>query len=390
MFDQRLKDMRIRTIGFLALLFILVAPILADKKQPEIEVPFEPTPPQVVEEMLQLGKVAASDYVFDLGCGDGRIVIAAAKKYGAKGFGVDLDPQRIEECKEGAEAAGVTDKVAFKLGDIFDVDLRPATILATYLLDETNLKLRPKYFRELRPGTRIVSHAFDMADWKADKTEHPAKARNNIIYLWIIPASVGGVWQWTVKNPQGEIQYRLSLEQEFQVVRGELTPAGSKPSRINSASLTGSELKFTAMVPDGQRQVRVNFKGTVNGDTIKGTQQWSSGPQAGTHEWVAKRNPVDLAGSWHLKVQASPQPLDGFLRLEHKDGMLKASYIGDKDQKKIEVPGFIALGTSIYFDIPIEDKSVIFTGSLDGNGGNGKATREGWPNDLVWQAQRER
>jgi len=394
MSKQRIVKAFIRTIGCLAFLLIPLALSVGDKKQVEIDVPFEPTPPQVVEEMLKLGKVTASDYLFDLGCGDGRIVIAAAKKYGAKGFGVDLDRQRIEECKEGAEAAGVTDKVTFKVGDIFDVDLTPATILATYLLNEINLQLRPKYFRELKPGTRIVSHAFDMADWNADEIENPPKARNNVIYLWIMPAPVGGVWQWTTKTSKDESPCRLDLRQEFQVVQGTLTVSGSKKERIRDVSLAGRELGFSAMVPDGQRLVKIIYKGTVDGDTIKGTQQRQSGSQADAQEWVAKRNPVNLAGSWHIQVQASPDPLDGLLRIENKDGMLKAFYIADKDEKEIALPGFIACGTSINFEVPgkvgAEGRGPVFSGALEGDGGDGRVAKEGWTDNLVWLAQRRK
>jgi len=390
MSNQRFTKRLVRTVGFLGLLLLMVAPIVGDKPQPEIAVPFEPTPPQVVDEMLKLGNVTADDVVYDLGCGDGRIVIAAAQKLKARGFGVDLDPQRIDECKENAESAGVADRLQFKVGDIMQTDLAPATVVTLYLLDEVNLMLRPKLFHELKPGTRIVSHAFHMADWRADKTEHPPKARNEVIYLWILPASVGGVWQWTGKNPQGATQYRLDLEQEFQVVRGELTSGEGKKAPISNVSLNGRELLLSAQVADGQRQVRVNFRGTVDGDTIKGTQQWRGGSRAGTYEWIAQRTPVDLSGSWRIKVQASEEPLDGVLRVERKNGDLKATYVGDKDKKDIALTGFIAWGTSVYFNIPAEDKSPIFTGSLSGNTGNGKVTREGTSATLVWTGQREK
>ena len=391
MADKRFLKLAAGTFAFLAMLLLISRPIVADKKQPEIEVPFEPTPPQVVADMLKLAKVAADDYVFDLGCGDGRIVVTAAKTYGAKGFGVDLDPQRIEECKENAEGAGVADRLQFKVGDIMQADLRPATVVTLYLLDEVNLMLRPKLFRELKPGTRIVSHAFHMADWKADKTEHPPKARNDVIYLWVMPAPVGGLWQWTVKTPQGETQYRLDLEQEFQVVRGELTAAGSKRARISGVTLAGREFRFNAQVPDGKRQVRVTFSGTADGDTIKGTQQWQGGSRAGTYEWVAKREPVDLAGSWKIKVQSSEQSLDGVLKIERKEGNLAATYISDKDNNATELKGFIAWGSSVHFDIPAgEDKSLIFTGSLTGEAGRGKVAQEGMSATMPWTAQREK
>jgi len=381
-----------RTISFLCFLLVLAAPGFGDKKQPEIEVPYEPTPPQVVEQMLKLAKVTEADMVYDLGCGDGRIVIAAAQKYKAHGFGVDLDPQRIEECRMNAENAAVADRLQFKVGDIMQTDISKATVVTLYLLDEVNLMLRPKLLRELPPGTRIVSHAFYMADWKADKSESPAKARNKVIYLWIIPAPVGGVWQWTAKTPAGEAPFSLDLTQEFQVVRGNLFSASTKKAPIREATLNGRELAFTSTVFDGPRQVKVSFKGTVDGDTIKGTQQWQGGSQAGAREWVAKRTPVEIAGSWRLKVQGSPEPLDGVLRLARENGQLKATYIADKDKKEIALPGFSSWGTSIYFEIPSgneEERGPIFSGSLEGGSGTGKVSKTGWGKGPTWAAQRE-
>lgn len=149
------------------------------------DVPYVPTPEPVVEKMLELAKVGPDDVIYDLGSGDGRIVIAAAKKYGARGIGVDIDPERISEARQNAKAAGVTDRVEFHEGDLFNVDLSDATVVTMYLLSTVNMKLRPKLFEELKPGTRIVSHAFDMGDWEPLKTETVEGAT---VYYWEIPA----------------------------------------------------------------------------------------------------------------------------------------------------------------------------------------------------------
>jgi ubiquinone/menaquinone biosynthesis C-methylase UbiE len=125
--------------------------------------------------------------VYDLGCGDGRIVITAAKRYGARGLGVDLDPQRIKESNANARKEGVTDRVKFIEGDLFKVNLKDATVVTLYLLPEVNLRLRPKLFRELRPGTRVVSHDFDMGEWKPEKTVTVRDQREHTIYFWTIP-----------------------------------------------------------------------------------------------------------------------------------------------------------------------------------------------------------
>lgn len=152
-------------------------------QQPNLDVPYVPTKQEVVEEMLRVAGVKAGDVVYDLGCGDGRIVITAAQKFGATGVGVDLNPQRIKEANANAKAAGVTDKVRFIEGDLFDFDFSEANVVTMYLLPSVNLKLRPKLQSELKPGSRIVSHDFDMGDWEAEKV---VEVGNDTVYLWTI------------------------------------------------------------------------------------------------------------------------------------------------------------------------------------------------------------
>ena len=147
------------------------------------DVIYVPTPPDVVEAMLKVARVGKDDVVYDLGCGDGRIVIAAAK-LGARGVGIDIDPQRISEARENAKSAGAGDQVEFVEGDLFQTDLSPATVITLYLLPSLNQKLRPKLMAELRPGTRIVSHAFDMGDWKP---EQQLEVGGRQIFYWTIP-----------------------------------------------------------------------------------------------------------------------------------------------------------------------------------------------------------
>lgn len=150
----------------------------------EPDVPYEPSAPGVVDAMLRLAKVGPGDVVYDLGCGDGRIVVAAAR-LGARGVGVDIDPRRIREARANARAAGVEDRVELREGDLFEADVRPATVVMLYLWPEVNLRLRPKLLAELRPGTRVVSHAHDMGDWEPERTAVVGGAR---IFLWIVPA----------------------------------------------------------------------------------------------------------------------------------------------------------------------------------------------------------
>lgn len=154
---------------------------------PVPDVPYVPTPNEVVDEMLKVAHVGKNDVVYDLGCGDGRIVIAAAQKYGARGIGVDLSEERIKECNENARKAGVTDRVKFLRQDLFETDLKDATVVTLYLLPHLNERLKPKLFSELKPGTRVVSHAFDMGDWNPDKVLHvKTGAEERTVYYWVI------------------------------------------------------------------------------------------------------------------------------------------------------------------------------------------------------------
>lgn len=147
------------------------------------DVPFVPTPERVVAKMLEVAKVGPKDVVYDLGSGDGRIVIAAAKK-GARGIGIDIDPERIREARENARRAGVTKRVEFRESDLFKADFSDATVVTLYLLSGVNLKLRPKLLAELKPGTRIVSHGFDMGDWKPAGTY---TVGTSTVYYWVVP-----------------------------------------------------------------------------------------------------------------------------------------------------------------------------------------------------------
>jgi SAM-dependent methyltransferase len=148
------------------------------------DVVYVPTPQEVVEGMLELAQVKGDDILYDLGSGDGRIPITAARKYSTRGVGIDINPERIAEANQNAQEAGVANKVEFRQADLFETDFSEATVVTLYLLPELNLKLRPKLLQELKPGTRIVSHAFDMGDWKPERT---VRVSGKTIYLWIVP-----------------------------------------------------------------------------------------------------------------------------------------------------------------------------------------------------------
>ena len=166
---------------------VACAGALAQEPQREVrrDVPYVPTPQEVVDEMLRMANVGKDDVVYDLGCGDGRLVITAVKQFGAKrGVGIDIDPQRIKESNANAQAAGVADRVKFIEQDLFKADFKEATVVTLYLLPDVNLRLRPTLWRDLKPGTRVVSHAFDMGDWQPEKT---TSVEGRTIYFWTIP-----------------------------------------------------------------------------------------------------------------------------------------------------------------------------------------------------------
>ena len=162
---------------------VLLAQTTPGRRSPDVI--FVPTPNDVVDKMLEMAKVTAKDVVYDLGCGDGRIVITAAQKFGVRAVGIDIDPKRIAEATANAKAAKVTDKVRFIEGDLFEADISEATVVTLYLLTRLNEKLKPKLMKDLQPGTRVVSHAFDMGDWVP---EQKAQVAASTVYLWRIPA----------------------------------------------------------------------------------------------------------------------------------------------------------------------------------------------------------
>jgi len=174
---------RRKLIGVLCVLALGALPLAAQWEE-GYDVPFVPTPQEVVEAMLKLANVQKTDLVYDLGCGDGRIVVTAAQKFGARGVGVDINPERIREATENAKNAGVTDRVRFIEKSFFDAEVQDATVVTLYLLSDINLRLKPKLLKELKPGSRIVSHSFDMGDWKPDKQ---IEVNHRKVYLWVVP-----------------------------------------------------------------------------------------------------------------------------------------------------------------------------------------------------------
>ncbi len=255
----------------------------------KLDVPYEPSSEEVVGAMLEIAKVGTNDLVYDLGCGDGRIVIAAAKKAGARGVGVDLDPERIKESIENARKANVTERVQFFLQDLFQTEIGKATVVMLYLWPEVNLKLRPKLFRELKPGTRVVSHSHDMGSWEPDQTITASEGHR--VHFWVIPANVTGTWEWDMIGEKE--RYVLKLSQQFQKVSGTLQ-LGSDEIPVKNLELRGDRLQFTVeRFFKGQMQI-LRFIGRVQGHLIEGTAEEMTKSSQGKGTWKAKRNPSSM------------------------------------------------------------------------------------------------
>jgi SAM-dependent methyltransferase len=275
----------------------LCTPVAADEAIQK-DVPYVPTDEDLVRLMLTMAAVGGGDIVYDLGCGDGRIVITAVKEFGARrGVGVDIDPQRIEESEDNAKKAGVDGKVQFIRGDLFQTDFSEATVLTLYLLPEVNLRLRPRILSELKPGTRVVSHDFDMGDWVPDRE---GSQENSMVFFWIVPANVSGSWRWT--DPDGSA-CELSLTQEFQDVTGTALVGGAE-REVDGLLLRGDRLVFGIAGKGGL----VGYEGRVRGDTIEGT--------AKGEPWSARRSP-DTATPLDPGFKATVLPaLEGQDRVE--------------------------------------------------------------------------
>ena len=256
------------------------------------DVPFVPTPSEVVDEMLRLADVKSGDVLYDLGCGDGRIVIAAAKRYGVKAIGIDIDPVRIRESNENAAQAGLTGKVRFLQEDLFKADFKDATVITMYLLTSVNLRLRPKLLAELRPGTRLVSHSFEMGDWRPDKTSAVSTSFGDErdVHFWVVPANATGRWEWDVADGPRSKHCVLEASQQFQVVTAS-GREGDWPLAIADIRLTGDAISFRVDTDADGKMISTLYEGKIKGDGIVGSVRPAGNPKAVAVAWKAWRDP---------------------------------------------------------------------------------------------------
>jgi len=283
----------------------------APKRTPDVI--YVPTPPEIVRQMLDVARVTRNDVIYDLGSGDGRIVVEAARRYGAQGTGIDINPERIREANANARKAGVTGRVRFLEQDLFETDISPATVVTLYLLPSLNVKLRPTLFKTLRPGTRVVSHDFDMGDWQADSTMRVSSETRgtSTVYYWVLPANVAGRWTVEVNGGSGGAaggsaaqRYTLSLEQQYQRVTGSAT-TGGRTIPLSDPTLVGDRLTFTVADTAGGRAATLRFSGRVSGDRITGTLR---GGGAGERSWRATRSQSGRAAGQTGAAPAWPAP----------------------------------------------------------------------------------
>jgi len=261
------------------------------------EVHFAPTHQKVVDEMLAMARVGPEDVIYDLGCGDGRIVITAAQRWRTRGVGIDIDPRLVRLSQRNAVRAKVENLVSFYEADLFATDLSEATVAALYLLPGLNLRRRPNLLREMRPGSRVVSHSWDMGDWTADEARLSTpywnewvpgdEPKRSPLFMWVIPANVSGVWRWSEGKDGGIKELRIS--QRFQKGQGVISaPTGEMPVLVE---ITGNRLRVTTQEKNAAKTRKTLYEGTAEGDVIEGTAMVNNGAIEEGFPWRASRTP---------------------------------------------------------------------------------------------------
>jgi SAM-dependent methyltransferase len=255
-------------------------------------VPYVQSPPEVVERMLRLAEPKAGEYLIDLGSGDGRIVVEAARRYGARGLGVDLAPRLVKLATENARKAGVEALARFEVQDFFEMDFSRADIISAYLLPEVNLKLMPKLLK-MKPGTRIVTHDYDMGPWPHDEMMELPVAEKLVgplgrskVYLFIVPADARGTWRSALPEHGGRWEFRVAQEYQMLEVKAY---AGSREQVVRGIRLRGEEIRLVMTGLVGEKPFTQAFKGVVKGDRIDGEVTISDGDDKRILPWTAIR-----------------------------------------------------------------------------------------------------
>lgn len=246
----------------------------------DVPTPYIPSTRQNVDEMLRLADVKPADVVFDLGSGDGRVVISAARDWGARGVGIDINAKLVRESREEARRQGVGDRVTFREGDVFAADLSGATVVTMYLLTSLVQRLEGKLLADLKPGTRIVAHDYGFADWKPDREVHVSKS----FYLYVVPAKVAGAWRLSAALARGTREYDIDFEQRYQQVKGGARVSGGFLPAFE-ARIEGERVSFVL----AEDETTYRYEGRISGDSIEGTVRWGFGPRQQEGTWKAMR-----------------------------------------------------------------------------------------------------
>ncbi|MBK8063989.1 MAG: class I SAM-dependent methyltransferase [Betaproteobacteria bacterium] len=286
--------MRISPSRIFSRLFLLCAALAASAAMPvraqdDNFTPFVISADEVVHRMLRMADIGPRDYLIDLGSGDGRIPIAAARQYGARGLGVDLDPDLVTLARRNAEREGVAGKVGFEVRDLFDTDLSQASVVAFYLLPNVTEQLRPKLLLELKPGARIVAHDYDLGEWLPDEwtairvPDKPvAPVGESRVFLWVVPGDARGRWESRIEGRQ----WRFEIEQRYQMVKVRATLDGA-PAEVRAARLRGDELRIVAYAADGTHR----FAARIAGGRMQGTLETGGTREPRRSAWSAVREP---------------------------------------------------------------------------------------------------
>jgi precorrin-6B methylase 2 len=252
----------------------------------KLDAPFLPTPNYVIAEILSKAGVGKDDILYDLGSGDGRIVIEAAKQTGCRAVGIEIDADLVDDSRFNATRAGVQDRVRFIVADLFKEDFSEATVVTLYMGQDVNLRLRPKLLRELKPGTRIASYTFDMGEWKPDNA---TSFGMEDAYFWVVPANASGKWIWTEGKGRAKVQWEMELKQVFQEFSGQISRNG-RPFPLRGGKIKGDEIRFSLDGDPADKPSTLVFTGRIRGNTIEGAMSTGASRQ----RWRTTRNPATM------------------------------------------------------------------------------------------------
>ena len=284
--------MKDHLICIFSAVLLLILPALADAEV-NADVPYVPTPWNVVETMFDMAQVTSGDNLIDLGSGDGRIVIEAVKKRGARGFGIELNPHLVKIAKDEAQKQGVAARANFAEGNLFTFNLHEASVLTMYLYPQVLMHLRPRLFEQLKPGTRVVSHDFHMDEWKPDaRREVPVPGKSygppvSTLYMWVIPANAAGIWTWQTQLNDRALRFEMKIAQRFQTPEIVATADGAALV-VSDVQLRGDEIRFRVTQQRSDGLLSLEFSGRINGDALSGTVKIPAA-EARTLDWAANR-----------------------------------------------------------------------------------------------------